>query len=78
MIHERVASDASRLVRIVGSATLTIVASSRDMNIPMRSTPSARFARRGLAPAMLDTDVVSDMARVLSGQSHIRDVGGVR
>ena len=32
------------------------------MNIPMRSTPSARFARRGVAPTMLDKDVVSDNA----------------
>src|SRR5665811_593578 len=47
MIQDRVDSEALRLVRIVGRATLTIVASSSDMNIPMSSTPSARQARRG-------------------------------
>jgi hypothetical protein len=54
MIHDRVASDASRLVRIVGRATLTIVESRSDMNVPMSSTPSARQARRGVTPTLLD------------------------
>jgi hypothetical protein len=54
MIHDRVDSEALRLVRIVGRATLTIVASSSDMNIPMSSTPSARQARRGVARTLLD------------------------
>src|SRR3954453_12896308 len=49
MIHDRVDSEASRLVRIVGSATLTMVVSSRAMNIPARRTTSARHARGGTA-----------------------------
>src|SRR3954451_6312130 len=47
MIHDRVDSEASRLVRIVGSATLTMVVSSRAMNIPASRTTSARHARGG-------------------------------
>src|SRR3954449_5983860 len=45
MIHDRVDSEASRLVRIVGSATLTMVVSSRAMNIPASRTTSARHTR---------------------------------
>src|SRR4051812_13301544 len=45
MIHESVASLASRLVRIVGSATLTIVVSMSAIAMPMMSTVSARPGR---------------------------------
>src|SRR3954453_5265710 len=47
MIHDSVASEASRLVRIVGRATLTMVVSSRAMNIPASSTIRACQERRG-------------------------------
>jgi hypothetical protein len=60
MIHDRVDSEALRLVRIVGRATLTMVASSSDMNIPMSSTQSARQDRRGVAPTWLGALVVWD------------------
>ncbi len=47
MIQDRVDSEASRLVRMVGSATFTMVVSSRAMNIPASSTISASQERRG-------------------------------
>src|SRR4051794_35784341 len=47
MIQLSVASDASRLSRIVGRATLTIVVSSRAMNMPAMSTINAFHALRG-------------------------------
>src|SRR3954470_15248414 len=49
MIQDSVDSDASRLVRMVGSATFTTVVSSRAMNIPASSTTSACQERRGTA-----------------------------
>src|SRR5450631_3917688 len=72
MIHDRVASDAFRLVRIVGRATLTMVASSSDMNIPMSSTPSARQARRGVAPTLLNDKVVWDKVNSPFGTEQLR------
>src|SRR3954452_4463891 len=47
MIHDSVDSEASRLVRMVGNATLTIVVSSRAMNMPASRTISACQLRRG-------------------------------
>ena len=47
MIQERVASEASMLVRIVGRATLTIVVSSSAIAMPRMSTASASQVRRG-------------------------------
>ena len=50
-IHDRVALDAARLVRMLGSATLTMVVSSSAMKAPVSSTANAevrcgRVARR--------------------------------
>jgi hypothetical protein len=47
MIQDSVASEASMLVRIDGSATLTIVASMSDIDAPSRITMNAVHARRG-------------------------------
>ncbi len=49
MIHDSVASEASRLVRTVGSATLTIVVSSSAIATPRSSTDKESQVRRGTA-----------------------------
>src|ERR1700712_4294498 len=61
MIQLRVASDACRLSRIVGSATLTIVVSSSAMNMPTMSTMSAFQALRGTFGGVHACAVVSVM-----------------
>ena len=48
-IHDSVAFDASRLLRIVGIATLTIVVSSSAMNAPASRTTSANHLFRSPA-----------------------------
>ena len=48
-IHDSVAFDAPRLVRIVGIATLTIVVSSSAMNAPVSKTASANHLFRPTA-----------------------------
>ena len=78
MIQDSVDSDASRSVRIVGSATLTIVASISDIDMPMSSTPSASQARRGLTSVVSTSAwgvvVVSDIVLNLSRVVH---AGGI-
>ena len=49
MIHDSVDSDAAKDVRIVGSATFTMVVSSRAMNMPINKTANACQLRRGMA-----------------------------
>ncbi|WP_258058962.1 hypothetical protein [Rathayibacter rathayi] len=60
MIQESVDSEASRVVRMVGSATLTMVVSSRAMNLPASRTISecqARLLGAGGAPVDRAVDV---------------------
>ncbi len=66
MIQLSVASLASRLSRMVGSATLTIVVSSRAMNMPAMRTTRARHALRGTVGACR-VGVVSVMGEIPSG-----------
>jgi hypothetical protein len=47
MIQERVDSLAFKLVRMLGSATFTMVASTRAMKKPAKSTASASQDERG-------------------------------
>jgi hypothetical protein len=47
MIQDRVVSLAFKLVRMLGSATLTIVASTSAMKKPAKSTASASQEERG-------------------------------
>ena len=61
MIQLSVASDASRLTWMVGSATLTIVVSSRAMNMPAMSTISAFQALRGTAGGWWGLAVVASV-----------------
>src|SRR6187401_3124505 len=68
MIQLSVASDASRLTWMVGSATLTIVVSSRAMNMPAMRTMSAFQAERGT--------VGSELMRLTSVIDH--DPSGCR
>src|SRR5918998_550123 len=81
MIHDSVASEASRLVRIVGRATLTMVVSSRAMNMPASSTTSACQERRGTAregapPAAAAPVRAGLIWSVMAGVLGVRSGGG--
>src|SRR5690606_5213275 len=63
MIHESVASEASMLVRIVGSATLTTVVSSMPMTTPRMSTERASQRRRDVCRALGEAEFTRDSVR---------------
>src|ERR1700712_1275298 len=67
MIQDSVASEASMLVRMDGSATFTIVASIRDIAAPTRITANAIHARRGATWMVPSAGADWDMSVVLSG-----------
>ena len=72
MIHESVASPASSDVRMVGSATLTMVVSSRAMNMPMSRTMRDCHARRdtvGADASDVDGDA-GELVDTLGNLSH--------
>ncbi len=73
MIHERVDSEASKLVRIVGNATFTMVVSSRDMNAAPSTTARASQAPRATGGAAAGAG--ADDMSVLSGQFVGDDLG---
>src|SRR5262249_48813569 len=59
MIHDSIAFDAPMLVRIVGTATLTMVVSSSAMNAPDSNTASDNHPLRSAARDFVASAVIS-------------------
>src|SRR5450759_5096817 len=74
MIHDRVASEALRLVRIVGRATLTIVASSSTQCV-QHWTSRADVGSGERVSTMTDTRtrvlVAARLSRVVKGRDQV-------